>query len=255
MNSTSLSQNVYLLYFLFVATLVHLGYFAIHYETQSMVLFALTVVFVYLINKNMVIVLGISIVFTDLLYLIQRMPEGLENQNDSSYNKYDSSHNLIPDLSGVLDISGNILKSININSTMANSTTGNSKTGNSTTGNSKTGNSKTGNSTGKTESMTNPVKPAKPTVKPSNPVKNKNIGNAVNPVVQTAETIGKKGKEGMEGRDLNDVQQDSDQLKTLLSKMKESPELADSFKQLPGLDISELNKLMNKLNKVVDTFV
>ena len=233
-----LSQNVYVLYFLFIATLVHLGYFVIHSETQSIILFALIITFVYLIHKNMVIVLGISIVFTDLFYLIQHMHEG-----------FTAKENYDPSLTNP-DASGTILKNINTQKTMSasvNDLSGNDISGNKTS----TKNSSTGKTSSK-EPMTPQNKPSivkiTPTSKPS---------TAVNPIVQAAETIGKNslGKnEGMEGRDLNEVQQDSVQMKKMINQLKESPEIAESFKQLPGLDISELNRLMNNLNKVVDSF-
>lgn len=73
----SLFQNVYLLYFLFIATILHLGYFILTKETRSLVLFSLVALFVYLVNPNMIIVLTLSLVFVDVLYLVQSTQEGL----------------------------------------------------------------------------------------------------------------------------------------------------------------------------------
>lgn len=75
--SRSLLQDVYLLYFLFIATILHLGYFIVNKETRSLILFSLVVLFVYLVNPNMILVLSISLLFVDLLYLVQSTQEGL----------------------------------------------------------------------------------------------------------------------------------------------------------------------------------
>ena len=249
------SQNIYVLYFLFIATLVHFGYFVIHSETQSIVLFALMITFVYLIHKNMVIVLGISIVFTDLFYFIQHMPEGFTTKD------YDPS--ITSDASGIgvkpmytqstLDLSGNKTSTGNTSS----NTSGNNSTGN--TSSNTSGNNSTGNTSSKPSGNTSVVNITPTSTKSGQKDAMTNQNTPVNPIVGAKETIGQnspeiQGFETMEGRDLNEVQQDSAQMKKMINKLKESPEIAESFKQLPGLDISELNRLMNNLNKVVDSF-
>ena len=204
-------QNVSLLYFLFFATLVHLGYFALKAETQSLVIFSLAFVFVYLIEKNMVIVLGISLIFTDLLYIIQRMPEGFTSK-DSSYN--DLSYN---------DASNN-----------------------------------------KVEAMTTQQKKREREKEKKNAKERKSsieAMGAVNPLVEASETIGRDstskepfGEDPLEGRDLSLVKEDSKKMKSVLDKIKENPEIVDSIKTLNGIDIHELNKLINNLNSAVDSF-
>jgi hypothetical protein len=204
-NLSSIRQNIYLLYFLFFATIVHLGYFLLKSESQSIVIFSLAFLFVYLIDTNMVVVLGVSLVFTDLLYMIQRMPEGFTAKKDLSGN----------DLSGN-DVSGNMTK------------------GNMTEGpmNKK-----------KKENMTNKKK--------ENMTNKEEYDNAVNPLVEASETI---GKEKMEGKKLDEVQEDSKKMKSVLDKLKNTPEMVDSLKTMNGIDIHELNKLINNLNTVVDSF-
>lgn len=195
-------QNVTLLYFLFIATLIHLGYFVINQETQSIVIFSLAFLFIYLIDTNMIFVLGISLLFVDILYIIQRMPEGFTSKKDISGIDISDSD---------MDLSGN---------------------------------------SENTEPMTNKDKS-------KNKGKNKNKGNkenfddAVNPLVEASETI---GREKMEGRELKDIQEDSKTMKSVLDKIKGSPEIVDSLKTLNGIDINELNKLINNLNTVVDSF-
>ena len=74
--------SVNLLYLLFFATIVHLGYFIILKETQSLVIFCLSTIFVYLIIPNMIVVLALALLFVDLLYLVQyfyRTHEGFSN--------------------------------------------------------------------------------------------------------------------------------------------------------------------------------
>lgn len=204
-NLSSIRQNIYLLYFLFFATIVHLGYFLLKSESQSIVIFSLAFLFVYLIDTNMVVVLGVSLVFTDLLYMIQRMPEGFTAKKDLSGN----------DVSGN-DVSGNMTK------------------GNMTEGpmNKK-----------KKENMTNKKK--------ENMTNKEEYDNAVNPLVEASETI---GKEKMEGKKLDEVQEDSKKMKSVLDKLKNTPEMVDSLKTMNGIDIHELNKLINNLNTVVDSF-
>lgn len=215
-------QSVSLLYFLFFATLVHLGYFALRAESQSLVIFSLAFLFVYLIEKNMVIVLGISLVFTDLLYIIQRMPEGFTTK-DSSYN----------------DVSSNKVASMK----------------------------------GKKEPMTLQEKKKKEREREKerkntkdrkseiDAMTNREGMGPVNPLVEAAETIGQDsisqepfGEDPLEGRDLSLVKEDSKKMKSVLDKIKENPEMVGSIKTLNGIDIHELNKLINNLNSAVDSF-
>jgi len=208
-------QNVSLLYFLFIATLVHLGYFALQAETQSLVIFSLAFLFVYLIEKNMVIVLGISLVFTDLLYIIQRMPEGFTNK-DCSLND--------PSCNEVNDASGN-------KETMKNQ---------------KKEKKNTKDRKSNTERMTN---------------REGMDTESVNPLIQakyimgqdTSETVTDE-KDAFTGSELETVQQDSKQMKYVLDKIKQNPDIVDSIKTLNGIDIHELNKLINNLNAAVDSF-
>jgi hypothetical protein len=39
-----------------------------------------------------------------------------------------------------------------------------------------------------------------------------------------------------------------------LDKLKNSPDVAESLKSINGIDVLELNKLINNLNSVVNTF-
>jgi hypothetical protein len=93
--SNSIVHNVYLLYFLFVATIIHLGYFILTKESTLLASFSLAILLIYLVNPNMVIVLTTSIIFVDMLYLVKKVPEGFEDSSgsniDSSGSNVDSS--------------------------------------------------------------------------------------------------------------------------------------------------------------------
>jgi len=89
-------ESVALLYLLFFASIVHLGYFILLKETRSIILFCLVSTFVYLVIPNMVVVLGVSLIFVDMLYIVN-------SSYGSSYEGFSGSLS-IKDLSGA-DIS------------------------------------------------------------------------------------------------------------------------------------------------------
>ena len=210
-------QSVTLLYFLFIATILHLGYFVLQSEFQSIVIFVLTFLFVYLIDKNMIVVLGLSLLFVDLMYMLQRVPEGFEGPS------YDASNN---PLIASMDLSGNSFRESMTNPM--------DLSGNRFS-----------------ESMTNPMDSEFVLEFGKMPVKRKENFEAVNPLVSGSETI---GREKMEGKTLNELEEDSDKMKKMLDKLKNSPDVAESLKSINGIDVLELNKLINNLNSVVNTF-
>ena len=79
----SILHNVYLLYFLFIATLIHLGYFIFTQESTLLASFSLAILFIYLVNPNMVVVLATSLIFVDMLYLVKKVPEGFDSSGES----------------------------------------------------------------------------------------------------------------------------------------------------------------------------
>jgi len=170
----TLLESVTLLYLLFIATLIHLGYFILFKESQSLILFCITSVFVYLIKPNMILVLLISLLFVDMLYLVRffyKQPEGFTGTVK------------FKDLSGV-DISATEL----IESTM------------------------------------------------------KNIQTKMPPDSPREMTT------------LEEVDEQSKKMTEVIDKIKSvSPEMIDSIKMLNSIDISELNKLINNMSKIVDT--
>jgi hypothetical protein len=77
-------NSLYLLYFLFVLMLIQLSYLMYNKDNQSIFVFAIIVFISYLVNSNMIFVLGVSIVSINLLrYLrISTVYEGMENQEE-----------------------------------------------------------------------------------------------------------------------------------------------------------------------------
>lgn len=78
--SMNLLKNKYVLYFIFLLSLLHLGWFVYSKHIKSILIFATSCLVIYLINKNMIVVLGLSIVIVDLFALNKK--EGFE-ENDS----------------------------------------------------------------------------------------------------------------------------------------------------------------------------
>jgi len=223
-------QNVTLLYFLFITTLVHLGYFAVRAESQSLVIFSLAFVFVYLIEKNMIIVLGISLVFTDLLYMIQNIPEGFTSKDSSCNDVNDPSCNKIKKepkkepMTSMTSMTPKEKRDLKI------------KKDNERIMEKKT-----------------------PGYKVNEQMSNQEDTEPVNPLLQAYKTMGQDihqetQQDAFMGSELDTVKQDSKKMKTVLDKIKENPDMVDSIKTLNGIDIHELNKLINNLNSVVDSF-
>lgn len=216
----SIIHNVYLLYFLFIATLLHLGYFLVTKETLLLACFSLAVIFVYLVNPNMVIVLGVSILFVDLLYLVRKVPEGFTDASKNKQND-DSSGNEI-------DISGN--------------------EGFDTEMESEKKPNKFVDSDGNPLTITNLFNKVK---NMQNTDKLEGLNSDLRDSVNTM--VGAKGvlKEKMSETPLEDVDKQSSNVKTLINTVKEmSPDLNESLKAINSIDINELNKLINNLNSM-----
>jgi len=86
-------KNVYLLYFIFLISIINITWFIYHKNYDNIIIFITIGLLIYLINKNMIFVLGISIIITNILYIKK---EGLElgKNLDNSYNEMiDNSYN------------------------------------------------------------------------------------------------------------------------------------------------------------------
>lgn len=209
----AVTQNIYLLYFLFFATLVHLGYFVFISETQSLILFSLMFLFVYLIRPNMIIVLGISLLFVDLLYILKNTNEGFKVSKESMDTKKEKEESEDKEYSGdtTTALSKNKIKITPMDETASNSL---------------------------------------------NLLSKMNLGTSAKQGMANQEdsessTI-KKG--GIHGKELQEVNEESKNIKEELEKIKKTPELYQAFNMKYGLDIDEVNKLMNNLTAVVEVF-
>ena len=79
-NSINLLKNKYVLYFIFLLSLLHIAWFIYSKHIKSILVFTTSCLVIYLINKNMIVVLGLSIIIVDLFALNKK--EGFE-ANDS----------------------------------------------------------------------------------------------------------------------------------------------------------------------------
>ena len=77
-----LLNNVTLLYAVFFISLANLSYFIYNRDNDSIFLFAIISLVVYLFNNNMIVVLGSTMIFVNALILINSIPEGLENKGE-----------------------------------------------------------------------------------------------------------------------------------------------------------------------------
>jgi len=182
----------------------------------------------------MVVVLGISLVFVDLLYLVKKVPEGFEPGVD---------------VSGT-DISGSNVSGTDISGSMYSDTTSMSSGTTSTSTNFTT----LAEETQKTE---NPVFTISTFLKKLGEVLDndgkQNIPNvpkltdAVNPLVGVKDVL----KEKLEGKSIEDVNKEAQDVKGMLKTVENtSPELHESLKSVNSIDIHEINKLINKLSEM-----
>jgi len=81
MAKTRLLNNVKLLYIIFFVSLLNLSYFIYNKDSQSIFLFAVIALIVYLFNNNMIIVLLFTMICVNGLILIN-LSEGMENKSD-----------------------------------------------------------------------------------------------------------------------------------------------------------------------------
>lgn len=82
-NKSKFMNNLSILYFLFVLMLIELYYLMFKGDNQSIFVFAIIVFITYLINSNMIFVLGISLISINLLkYFKSSVYEGMTNEEE-----------------------------------------------------------------------------------------------------------------------------------------------------------------------------
>ncbi len=105
-----LFYNVKLLYFIFLFSIVNMIWF-MYYNQRCILIYVCLCLAIYLINKNMIFVLGISLILVDSFYILNLVKiegfwgdkEGFDVSNNSNAMKYD---NIADDT----DISFNLIK-------------------------------------------------------------------------------------------------------------------------------------------------
>jgi hypothetical protein len=75
----SIWNNVILLYFVFIFALINLGWFLYKKDKESLIVFLTFSLVIYLINKNMIFVLGIPIIIANIYSFFKK--EGFEDEN------------------------------------------------------------------------------------------------------------------------------------------------------------------------------
>lgn len=81
----SKSQSTNVLYIVFLLTLLSLGYYLMNYDYESLFLFIFISTIVYLFDENMIIVLGVPLLFVNVMIILKRMintHEGFESMSD-----------------------------------------------------------------------------------------------------------------------------------------------------------------------------
>jgi len=125
-------NNVKLLYFIFLISILNVLWF-VNYNKHCILIFVSCCLAIYIINKNMIVVLGISLILVDSLYLLNLVKKegflGDDNENDISNNlsknykndmNYENDENDENDENYENDISNNVSKSKDKNETFTN---------------------------------------------------------------------------------------------------------------------------------------
>jgi hypothetical protein len=111
---SNMMTSLSLLYFLFVLMLFQLSFLMYKKDNQSIFVFAIIIFITYLVNPNMIFVLGVSLVSINLLmYMRSNVTfEGMENQGEIVKRDCRDFKNHIYERINDADVSGNIIPSI-----------------------------------------------------------------------------------------------------------------------------------------------
>jgi hypothetical protein len=71
-------KNINVLYLVFLISIVNIGWYVYYNKYNSILAFAVCCLVTYLINKNMIIVLGVSIIIINILNSLNLVKEGFE---------------------------------------------------------------------------------------------------------------------------------------------------------------------------------
>lgn len=91
----NICNNVNVLYFIFLISILNILWF-LNYNKRCILIFLSCCLAIYIINKNMIIVLGISLIIVDSLYLFNLVKkEGFLGDNQDENYENDASNNLL----------------------------------------------------------------------------------------------------------------------------------------------------------------
>jgi len=241
----SILNNKLILYLLFVLTLANLTYFIYIKDNYSILIFGLIATLIYLFNSNMIIVLGLSIFIINILILVRDSREGFETPT-TCFEFTDAVHTNMfsTDISGVKK---SLEKPVNdFKLKIKNSVK-------------KTMDGEYTDTEFYNEYMNEYKKINDDELKEW---LDKNIVNVAN---YSSICTSKKGMQDKKENLKNEFDDDVTTLKetevtdkklnNMINKVKDdNPDLEDSLKVLKGIDMNELNKLLNKLNAFTDSF-
>ena len=86
--SMSILKNVYLLYFVFFISLINVSWLIYYNKIKSIIIFASCCLAFYLVNKNMIFVLGLSLVIVNIASLVKNK-EGYKNKKKDETEGFD----------------------------------------------------------------------------------------------------------------------------------------------------------------------
>ena len=230
----SLLNNKYILYLLFVLTLFNIGYFIYLKDNYSILIFCLIVILIYLFTKNMIIILGLSIFIINILVLARDSREGF---TDPSNNECSDFKNKVYKNLYSTDISGiptqlNDFKDI-IKPFMQDTLDGNDT------------------DKGFYTKYKNEIESLD--TKSQKWLKNNVVDLDKYEECYKTKTNSSKTIEPLEneiGYTLKDVRSEDKKLKTVM----DDPDIESAINLLSGVDMNELNKLINKLNTFTEKF-
>ena len=236
--SNSLLNNKYILYLLFVLTLFNIAYFIYLKDNYSILNFCLIAILIYLFTKNMIIILGLTIFIINILVLARRSNEGF---TDSSNNECTDFTNTVYKNLYSVDISGmpvNLKDFKDAIKPFMQDTLDGNDTDKGFYLKYKNESEMLDNKTQKwlTNNIVD-IDEYKDLCYTS--VSSKTVENLENELEYTIKDHAKEDKK------FNNVVE---------NVKKDNPDIENAINILSGVDMNELNKLINKLNTFTDTF-
>ena len=233
----SLLNNKYILYLLFILTLINIAYFIYLKDNHSILIFCLVVILIYLFTKNMIIILVLIIFIINILVLARDSREGY---TDPSNNECSDFKNKVYKNLYSTDISGipTQLKDFKdiIKPFMQDTLDGNDT------------------DKGFYTKYKNEIESLD--TKSQKWLKNNVVD--LDKYESCYKTNPSKTIEPLEneiGYTLKDVRAEDKNLKTIMDDVKnDNPDIQTAINLLSGVDMNELNKLINKLNTFTERF-